>query len=769
MLHIPFIDNDQALSNRVTAAWLNAVNNLVGTYLTNVLDPDIGAVGNGTTNDGPALVTGISTGKSLLFPPGEYLCSNLPFDQSNVTYWGQGDATLLFGGDRLARLFTVTGSNVTFIGLTFSGSNAQVASALIYLSSNAQNVRFLNCTFKNISGNHFGGVSNNISNNQYAVLISPYGVTDFAFENCVFQDIRNDNSGVNVAAATGLGFCGGAMFITDDWVEPTAIQTNPTSGVFSGCTFKDIVTTLAGGLSASDQVNFNDADGIRFYGDGTGVGETKLFVEVSNCYFKDCSKRAVKGSIAAGVSVRDCVSFSTTALAYPMVTGIKADGENMLVDGFQIYSPPGQAVRQAIQTHNANYVQIHNVYVERCLEVWSIAPLSAAAALVGYRVSNIIAPDVEDLGIRVDVAPDSFTDWIIENVSITAKSGTLDLNALEFSVAALSVMDVTLKNVFIQGGDLKISGMGWTIEGLHQRMNIPSFTGSSSTAPLAEFGVSPPNFLYGASRLDDYFLEVVGLSNTWFTGPPRADLFTVMGKFIDVNNLRIQVPETMVTTSPTYSHGAFWGDDITVNGLTYSGKGQISWLHRFKASFGPYLRNTLQATTRKGLDGADVEFIYAGQGQRCTIAGVVDERAASAGTVNVTDGTVLAGDTHAWLIDGVQSATSSAGGAVYGAAVGTAIVTNTKKFDQTILTVASAAGITLPADGDVFSISGTVSITQVTPSWAGRRVTLVFADILTFTDGSNLVLAGNFVTTTNDSITLACDGTNWIESSRSIN
>jgi hypothetical protein len=45
----------------------------------------------------------------------------------------------------------------------------------------------------------------------------------------------------------------------------------------------------------------------------------------------------------------------------------------------------------------------------------------------------------------------------------------------------------------------------------------------------------------------------------------------------------------------------------------------------------------------------------------------------------------------------------------------------------------------------------------------------VFAGALTVTDGSNLNLAGNFVTTANDTLTLMCDGVNWNEVSRSVN
>jgi hypothetical protein len=85
------------------------------------------------------------------------------------------------------------------------------------------------------------------------------------------------------------------------------------------------------------------------------------------------------------------------------------------------------------------------------------------------------------------------------------------------------------------------------------------------------------------------------------------------------------------------------------------------------------------------------------------------------------------------------------------------------------LDVASAATVTLPAWSDYVNITGTTPITSVTASYAGRKVTLKFAGILTFTDGSNLKLAGDFVTSADDTITLVCDGTNWFEVGRSAN
>jgi hypothetical protein len=83
-------------------------------------------------------------------------------------------------------------------------------------------------------------------------------------------------------------------------------------------------------------------------------------------------------------------------------------------------------------------------------------------------------------------------------------------------------------------------------------------------------------------------------------------------------------------------------------------------------------------------------------------------------------------------------------------------------------TVASAANINLLA-ANVPHISGTTTITSVTIQPAGRCVTLIFDGVLTFTDGSNLKLAGDFVTTADDTISLCSDGTNWYEQGRAVN
>lgn len=84
--------------------------------------------------------------------------------------------------------------------------------------------------------------------------------------------------------------------------------------------------------------------------------------------------------------------------------------------------------------------------------------------------------------------------------------------------------------------------------------------------------------------------------------------------------------------------------------------------------------------------------------------------------------------------------------------------------------VASVAAQVLPTSGDVFTISGTTSITSLGAAYnKGRTAKFIFQDVLTVTDGNNLKLAGNFATSADDCITLVCDGTNWYETGRSAN
>lgn len=84
--------------------------------------------------------------------------------------------------------------------------------------------------------------------------------------------------------------------------------------------------------------------------------------------------------------------------------------------------------------------------------------------------------------------------------------------------------------------------------------------------------------------------------------------------------------------------------------------------------------------------------------------------------------------------------------------------------------VASASALALPIGFEVVEVTGTTTVTSIASSGhAGRRVTLIFGGVLTFTDGGNLRLSANLVTSADDTITLVCNGTNWYEVGRSVN
>lgn len=83
--------------------------------------------------------------------------------------------------------------------------------------------------------------------------------------------------------------------------------------------------------------------------------------------------------------------------------------------------------------------------------------------------------------------------------------------------------------------------------------------------------------------------------------------------------------------------------------------------------------------------------------------------------------------------------------------------------------VTAASTTTLPGWGSLITVNGTTNIDAISPSWRDRVVYLRFSNSLTVFDGNNLILAGNFVATVSDVLTLVCDGTNWYEVARAAN
>ena len=90
-------------------------------------------------------------------------------------------------------------------------------------------------------------------------------------------------------------------------------------------------------------------------------------------------------------------------------------------------------------------------------------------------------------------------------------------------------------------------------------------------------------------------------------------------------------------------------------------------------------------------------------------------------------------------------------------------------YNTYIPTAASAATLQLADDCEIHKVSGTTAISDIDKKWAGRRATLIFQGSLTVTDGTGLRLSGDFTTSTEDVLTLVCDGSYWYEVARSGN
>jgi len=170
-----------------------------------------------------------------------------------------------------------------------------------------------------------------------------------------------------------------------------------------------------------------------------------------------------------------------------------------------------------------------------------------------------------------------------------------------------------------------------------------------------------------------------------------------------------------------------------------------------------------------GRDTADTYPGYnllAGVKNVSIVGGVAGQSHASAATGTQSYGIQFSTGHENIIVSGVNL-TGNSLGSVNGGSTVVGVLENCLTQEST--TVASAATVTLPAAGEVFTISGTTQIDQIAASRAGRRITLIFQGVLTVVDGSNLKIAGNFTTSADDSLTLVSDGTNWIEISRSAN
>lgn len=322
--------------------------------------------------------------------------------------------------------------------------------------------------------------------------------------------------------------------------------------------------------------------------------------------------------------------------------------------------------------------------------------------------------------------PDSSSSFVIEpNWGTQFTAGTVTFEFVE-----LNIIDGTLG----QGSTIKANGLYLTYPG---RIRVSQFIQMNDVTLHRHDWFASNGF-----PLDDTFVEmkssqiIVAFDGTAFFRPwsvPRNG----PAQFTDVTQQQ-QGSEWIV-----FSQGQFGGGvpflDVAVgrgDGVSYSASNQVS-------------RNVLGT---KGTLGRRTAWGTNVAGEDMNIAGGYPTGNAAPGAINFWIGT--AGSSGTTVTDPVISA---------------GIGANRLFWSYRGPDVASAASIA--PSGNLFHVTGTTTITSIltTGITNGTKITIIFDGALTLTDGSNLRLNGDFVTTADDTITLIKDGSNWYELFRSVN
>jgi hypothetical protein len=616
-----------------------------------------GVVGDRTTDDTDAMLRAISSGQPLDIGSLRIrLTRRLIFNINDQHVYGRGGA-LVYDGPPTGRLLDIQAQGVRFYHLKFDGNARQVQACLIYVNSNAARPAFTSCWFTDINGTHLGGVTSNNSNSQYALMISPYGVAGFEIADCTFDEIYNDNSGANgTLPMAGLGVAGGIFFLTDDFRQPASRQAIPTSGRIHDCLFRNIRTILGRGLSLADSIEFQDAEGIRFYGDNA-TGHTALHVSVHDCVFYDCSKRAIKGSVARGVKVSNITVIATEALQYPMVTAVKVDGDDFQLRGMNVYSPVSAPIRIVIQSHDGSNLCVADVFADRCAQFWAITPTAASVVLAGWRVSNLRCAAITGFGngpgcgITCNTLPDHFEDCVFENVDFESDPGSHSLAAACF-VANTPRMEIVLKNWRICNGDLKIQGYGYLLDNVYQELNDTSYASSAPSRGCFEAGQAAGTHTARDSLVHGYILNIKAITADYLATGRRC-FAAVYGDRTKVSQFRMWVADSHDTR---FAHAHFDGSDFTLDDIEYSGAGSV-YINSF--SGGQKRRMTVNGARRIGGTASSVSFLYLHLSQDCTLSNICDYRMTNAASITVQSGSISSGRTYAYILDGIRSLSSA--------------------------------------------------------------------------------------------------------------
>jgi hypothetical protein len=591
---------------------------------------DFGAVGDGVADDTAEIQAAVNASQyEVDLVGGTYrITSVITFAESNMTI---KNGTLLFDGANTARLAKITGDNVTFQNVVFDANNLQPKSSLVYVDASTDRPVFNGCTFKRITARSYGSTP---LNQTCALLIDPYAVTNFEVVNCLFKDLIKYNDGINTVPVTpafvGGGFIGGIYFLQDDMVVPTAAQPIPTAGTVMGCTFDNIQTILAGGLSIVDQADFNDADAIRTYGEPGGA--EILSVHVSDCIFRQCSKRAFKFRAAESIA-HDCEIYAE-GMQYGMIVPIDVT-DNTKIQNIKVFASIAKPVQSGVQWSPGPLVfnretLVQGLFVSHCIVGVGFFSDAANKPLRNFVLRDIFINQASTGGVRQG-APFASTqeNIVIENLQDFGSGNNCT------GITITGAIDVTggvqINNALFVNSSVAVGGINNNISNIEVQITSSSFAGEATSQPL--FRVGNTGF-GGYQNVNNVFINAFNL-NTAFSNATRQILNEFIGDNGVFNNIRIKVPQGLAVT---YAHADIYGREMNFDGLQYDGAGRIAFGTAAKLE-----RSTILNATRMSNNGAaSVEpFLYTSNAATTQVAlmNITDLRPTTASSVVVAAGT----------------------------------------------------------------------------------------------------------------------------------
>lgn len=542
------------------------------------LRADFEAVGDGVADDTAKVLAAIASGAAVIDGNKKTyrITSEVNFNVAEQTW---RNARFLFDGSNTTRIARFTANDLSFERITFDGNGKQPSACLTYIASNTKRPHFIRCVWKNMLGT---GFNSNALNHMYGLLISPYGVEDFLFDACRWFDFAKHNDGTFFTATAGCGATGAIFFLTDDFAEPNTAQTSFTGGEIRDCSIDNVQTIMAAGLSANDRVEFDDADGIRFY--GSSVVDTWLNVRITNLKCRKVSKRGVKLSASRGVEI-DGLLVDGRGMQYGMVTAVKLDNDCVVKKVRAIAgSYAKRFVGPAYQMQGHENALLEDSTVDFCATGFQFLTGMDNKTLRNVHINRCRFEGVEFYGVyktfrSADLLQE---DLSIRNTKIVGESNTAKGLALSSDSNALLRSGYTIENVVLVNCDAKIEGSNIEVCGLRVVINSTAYAGSAADVGLVEIGAG--RGYGGFTRVNGLSVDAAGI-NVGYLSAERPYLVYLTNDVAQAANLAIKVPEGLSTAKP---HLEMWGDDSSLDGLEYFGPGSIRFgsvaaAHRWSA------------------------------------------------------------------------------------------------------------------------------------------------------------------------------------------